>query len=163
MAYTIQHPGDSQKVELLGRNRLMDELLRDNLEVAVPVRDHGIDLIAYADRAVLSYVARPIQMKAAWARSFAIDRKYEKFPNLIIAYVWNLSDRERAVTYALSYMEALGIADSMGWTLTASWQKGAYANNQPGQKLIELLEPFRMDAGSWWKRIVGADVPNPCP
>jgi len=26
------HPGDSQKVELLGRNRFIDELLRDNLD-----------------------------------------------------------------------------------------------------------------------------------
>lgn len=40
---------DSQVVELLGRNRLIDELLRAGLEVAVPERDRGIDLIAYLD------------------------------------------------------------------------------------------------------------------
>ncbi|HEY2342877.1 MAG TPA: hypothetical protein VGH90_07605 [Chthoniobacteraceae bacterium] len=69
------HPGDSQKVGLLGRNRLVDELLRANLEVAFPIRDRGIDLIAYADlsTSVTRYVARPIQMKAAWAESFVID------------------------------------------------------------------------------------------
>jgi len=92
MAETRQHPGDSQRVELLGRNRLIAELLRDNLEVALPVRDRGIDLIAYADLSenVTTYVARPIQMKAAWTQGFGIDRKYEKFPDLVIAYVWHL-------------------------------------------------------------------------
>jgi hypothetical protein len=151
----LTHPGDSQKVELLGRNRLIDELLRDNLEVAVPVRDHGIDLIAYADTAVSSYVARPIQMKAAWTTAFGIDRKYEKFPNLILAYVWNLSDRERAVTYAMSYPEVLGTAHAMGWTETPSWTRGGYSTSQPSRRLLTLLEPFRMKPGAWWERIVG--------
>ncbi len=74
-------PGDTQQVELLGRNRLIDELLRDKLEVALPIRDRGIDLIAYADTGVdvTTYTARPIQMKASWSRSFGLLRKYEKF------------------------------------------------------------------------------------
>jgi hypothetical protein len=151
----LAHPGDSQKVELLGRNRLIDELLRDNLEVAVPVRDHGIDLIAYADSAVASYVARPIQMKAAWTQAFGIDRKYEKFPGLIMAYVWNLSDPAQAVTYAMNYSEVLGAAEAMGWTRTASWVRGGYATSQPSRRLLALLEPFRMKPGAWWARIVG--------
>lgn len=155
MVEPAQHPGDSQKVELLGRNRLIDELLRDYLEVAVPVRDHGIDLIAYADTAVSSYVARPIQMKAAWTRSFAVDQKYEKFPNLIIAYVWNLNDPQEAATYAMTYSDALGIAEAMGWTRTVSWKRGAYSNNQPGKKLRALMEPFRMSPGTWRRLITG--------
>lgn len=155
MAELRPHPGDSQKVELLGRNRLIDELLRDNLEVALPVRDRGIDLIAYADLSenVSTYVARPIQMKAAWKQAFAIDRKYEKFPGLIIAYVWNLSRPMEAVTYAMNYRESFSIAEQMGWTRTASWERGSYASNAPGKRLLELLEPFKMTAGSWWKLV----------
>jgi|ERR1043166_3276022 hypothetical protein len=144
------HPGDAQKVELLGRNRLIDELLRDNLEVAVPIRDRGIDLIAYADTAVSSYVARPIQMKAAWTQAFGINRKYEKFPGLIIAYVWNLNDHTQAVTYAMSYAEAFSIAEGMGWTRTASWARGGYSSNQPSRKLQGLLEPYKMLPRYWW-------------
>jgi len=34
---------DPQVVEILGRQRLMAELLRDGLEVAVPARDRGVD------------------------------------------------------------------------------------------------------------------------
>jgi hypothetical protein len=40
---------DTQVIELIGRNRLGSEILRDGLEVAVPARDRGIDLIAYSD------------------------------------------------------------------------------------------------------------------
>lgn len=147
------HPGDSQKVELLGRNRLVDELLRDNLEVALPIRDRGIDLIAYADLSstVARYVARPIQMKAAWTQSFVIDRRYERIRDLILAFVWHLGDRERATTFALTYSEAVQVGDSMGWTATGSWiERGAYSTSAPSRRLLELLEPHRMEPSRWW-------------
>jgi len=163
------HPGDSQRVELLGRNRLIDELLRDNLEVALPIRDRGIDLIAYADRFenVSAYVARPIQMKAAWKQAFAIDRKYEKFPGLLIAYVWNLSSQNNAVTYAMTFSQSCSIAEKMGWTRTASWERGNYVSNAPGKRLIELLKPFQMKPGAWWRLVVHSNTsarnPHPAP
>ena len=37
---------DSQVTEYLGRNLLIDQLLRAGVEVAIPVRDRGVDLIA---------------------------------------------------------------------------------------------------------------------
>ncbi len=156
MPITAEHPGDSQKVELLGRNRLIDELLRDDLEVALPIRDRGIDLIAYADlsEAVTQYVARPIQMKAAWTRSFVIDRKYERIRGLIIAYVWHLNDRERATTFALTHGESVLVGEAMGWTATASWRRGgAYSTSLPSSRLLGLLEPYRMDKGRWWELV----------
>jgi len=66
---------DSQVIELLGRNRLTDEILRSGLEVAHPIRDRGVDLIAYADLEtnVPSFIARPVQMKAAPSQSFGIN------------------------------------------------------------------------------------------
>jgi hypothetical protein len=163
MAALAAHPGDKQKVELLGRNRLIDELLRDNLEVALPIRDRGIDLIAYVDLGedVKSYVAKPIQMKASWTRAFGIDRKYEKFPGLILAYVWHLDDREQAVTFAMSFSEARGVADAMGWTATPSWRKGVYSTSQPSKKLYGLLERFEMTPGAWRRRLMNRNENTP--
>jgi hypothetical protein len=40
---------DSQRVEIMGRHRLNNELIAAGLEVAVPICDRGVDLIAYAD------------------------------------------------------------------------------------------------------------------
>jgi hypothetical protein len=149
---------DSQIVELLGRNRLTDELLRAGLEVALPVRDRGIDLIAYADLGpgLQAFAACPIQMKASSARAFSLDAKYAKFPNLIIAHIWHIDSPEDEVTYALTYSEALAVAEAMGWTVTVSWAKGYYTNTTPGTKLRELLEPHRMTPEKWWLKIVGA-------
>jgi hypothetical protein len=86
--------------------------LRDGLDVAVPARDRGIDLIAYFDLSsnVKEFVARPIQMKASSEESFSIDRKYKRVANLIIAYVWHVHDPNATVTYALTYEEALAVA-----------------------------------------------------
>jgi hypothetical protein len=146
-------------IELLGRNQLTDELLRAGLEVARPVRDRGIDLIAYADleSKVEAFVARPIQMKAASQRSFSLNKKYEKFPNLLIAHVWHLDLPDDVRTYALSYAEAFGVAEKMGWTRTSSWlDNGVYSNTRPGVKLRELLEPFRMTSERWWQRVTAS-------
>lgn len=40
---------DTQSIEIIGHNRLVDELLLAGLEVALPLRDRGVDLITYVD------------------------------------------------------------------------------------------------------------------
>ncbi len=149
---------DSQVVELLGRQRLVAELLRDGLEVAVPVRDRGVDLIAYADlsQQVARFASRPIQMKAATTSAFGVDQKYGRIADLILAYVWHLDDPQAAVTFALPYAEAVQVAAAMGWTETASWQQGKYHSSSPSKRLLGLLEPYRMTQGSWWGLVVGS-------
>ncbi len=148
---------DSQVVEVLGRNRLVSDLLQAGLEVALPVRDRGVDLIAYADlhRDVRRFIARPIQMKAALGRSFSVDRKYARIRDLIIAYVWLLGDPERVAVYALTYAQAVQIADRMGYTRTASWKRGTYVNTRPSPRLVGLLRPYRVTPAGWWITVVG--------
>jgi hypothetical protein len=146
---------DPQVIELLGRNHLVGELLRANLEVALPQRDRGIDLIVYADlfTPTNAFIARPIQMKAASEHTFAVDQKYEKFPDLIIAYIWHLCRPGYEATYALTYVEAVQVATEMGWTKTISWQNGVYSTTRPSQRLRNLLEPYLMTPEKWWVKI----------
>ena len=153
--YVRAQPMDTQTVEILGRNRLVDELLLAGLEVALPQRDRGIDLIAYADLAAVTskFVAVPIQMKAASSRAFSINAKYEKISNLVIAYVWGLQAPEHAKSFALTYTEAVDIAKAMKWTATPSWAKGSYSTSAPSKKLCELLAPFEMSPEAWRKKI----------
>jgi|SRR5579863_1142480 len=151
---------DTQVVELIGRNRLGSEILRDGLDVAVPARDRGIDLIAYSDLSsnVRTFVARPIQMKASSEASFSIDRKYERVANLIIAYVWHVHDGNATVTYALTYKEALAIARKCWGRAkknSASWKRGRYSTSKPSLQLRTLLEPFKMAQGKWWEKVTG--------
>ena len=147
---------DSQTKELIGRHVLADQLLRAGIEVAIPLRDRGVDLIAYReDCDDGGFVARPIQMKAATRRSFSLDRKYERVGGLLLAYVWHINDPATSVTYVMTYPEARTIAETMGWLVTPTWAKrGYYANNNPGKKLVALLEPFRMSNQRWNDRMV---------
>src|SRR5262249_47838150 len=134
---------------------------RDGIEVAVPSRDRGIDLIAYADlsRQVARFAARPIQMKAFTTSGFSVAQKYTRIADLILAYVWHLGEAQAAVTYALPYAAAVQIAAAMGWTETASWQEGGvYSTTSPSKRLLGLLEPYRMGPGKWWALVVGGEI-----
>jgi len=147
---------DTQIIEIRGRHRLIDEILQPGLEVALPIRDRGIDLIVYADlfEHVRTFSARPIQMKASSEQSFGLYEKYSRFPGLIIAYVWHLAAPARAVTYALTYSEAFQIAEEIGWTKTSSWiDGGGYSTQAPSAKITALLEPHRMTPKAWWQKI----------
>jgi hypothetical protein len=148
---------DAQVIELLGRNRLISELLRADLEVALPIRDRGIDLLAYVDLGpeLRAFSACPVQMKASSHRAFSLDAKYAKFPSLILAHVWHIESPQEEVTFALTYPEALSVAEAMGWTKTPSWANGYYTNTAPGSKLRELLEPHRMTPERWWQKVTG--------
>ena len=149
---------DTQVVELIGKQRLTAELLRAGLEVATPIRDRGIDLIAYADidKCLTQFVACPIQMKAATARSFGLARKYARVRNLLIVYIWHLHDPRQTVIYALTYQEALVIAKTLRWTETRSWRfLRSYATTKPSTKIVEMLEPYRMTTDKWWPKVTG--------
>ena len=147
---------DTQTIEILGRNRLVDELLVAGLEVAMPLRDRGIDLITYVDLAanVSKFAAVPLQMKAASTRAFSIDRKYTKISNLVIVYIWGLRSPAHAQSFALTYSEVMTIAEAMGWTTSQSFRiKGRYSTSYPSKKLCELLAPYKMSPAAWRKKV----------
>ena len=127
----------------------------------MPLRDRGIDLIAYEDtgEGVRAFSARPIQMKAASDERFnvdrKVDRKYEAFPGLIVAFVWNAGDPARMATYALTYAELIAVGDAMGYTRTPSWEDGRYACTSISSKLRALLEAHRMTPAKWRALITG--------
>ncbi len=152
---------DTQLVELAGKNWLASELLRAGLEVAKPERDRGIDLIAYIDldERVTNFVACPIQMKAATGAVFSLDPKYQKFPRLLLAYIWHLGNPTETKCFALTYTEALRVAEKMGWTKTDSWLTGGntarrgYSTTAPSKRLRGLLAAHEMTSEKWWHKI----------
>jgi len=144
-------------VELLGRNRLIEELLLAGLEVALPLRDRGSDLIAYADLAarVASFAACPIQMKASSESAFGLNSKYRRVRNLIIAHVRYVGQAAKSITIATTYAEALSLVHRMRLAESPSWASGAYSTSQ---RLLTLLEPFRITPERWWAKVVGTQT-----
>jgi hypothetical protein len=111
------------------------------------------------DQTIGNFLACPIQMKAATGAVFSLTPKYAKFPRLILAYVWNLGDSTKTKCFALTYAEALAVADEMGYTKTDSWQTGGrnkipgYSTTALSARLRELLAPFEMNPEKWRNKI----------
>jgi hypothetical protein len=151
--HVVSGAEDSQLVEIAGKHLLIARLVAAGYEVAEPIRDKGIDLIVYRDKNEFS--ARPVQMKASTQESFSLDRKYERFPNLLIAYVWNLNANDRSEVYLLTFDQALKVIDVKGYSKTDSWTKnGYYFVRNAGKELKELLKPYRMQAQSQQEKIL---------
>src|ERR1039458_5138028 len=99
----ISH-ADSQLTEVFGKNLLISHLVAAGFEVAQPVRDRGVDLVVYKDgEDAKDYVPCLIQLKASSHESFSLDKKYERFPHLLIAYVWNVQTPALSSVYALTF------------------------------------------------------------
>jgi hypothetical protein len=160
---------DSQVTVLRGQHRLVDQLLQAGIEVALPIRDRGVDLIAYIDR-TSKFAAVPIQLKASSKRSIGLDQKYAQCPGLLLAYIWKI-DLHDSTTFAMTCPEAMAIARAMGWTKTRAWENdGRYTNNSPGRKLCKMLEKHRMNAARWNSKVIEAShqlrcrtAPGPAP
>jgi len=153
---------DSQLTELVGRHFLIAQLVAADLEVAIPVRDRGIDLIAYLDLTteIKQFISCPIQMKTSREARFGADKKYEKIANLLIAYVWHIDDPVNACVYALTYREAVSLLEKRGHTKTSSWiDKGGYTVPNPGESWLEELRLYKMTPG---RGEIAFDPPPDC-
>ena len=152
---------DGKLVEIAGRNWLTYQILLGGLEIARPEKDRGIDLIVYADSGpeLRRFLACPIQMKAASRTTLSLHPKYEKFPNMLLVYVWNLFDSTQTGCYASSYKEALDIAGRLGWIKTNSWITGGrhgirgYTTTRVSIEATRLLQPYLMTPDRWTERV----------
>jgi hypothetical protein len=114
----------AQDVESVGTALLQAELARQGFEVAKPIFDRGIDLIVFSSESPHEFRALPIQVKAASAESFVVNKKYQKFGDLILAYVWGVESQPRF--FLLTYDEAVSLLGSA--KETRSWRDaGAYS------------------------------------
>lgn len=139
---------DAQQVEIVGRNLLISLFVAESIEVAQPIRDKGIDLIIFDSSQSKTFHARPIQLKAVSDSRFSIDRKYEKIPYLLMAYIWHTLDPLNSTIYIMTYVEALAIAETLGYTNTSSWiDKHSYSVPNPGKELLSELEKYKYIPG----------------
>jgi hypothetical protein len=147
--------GDSQLTEIAGKHLLISHLVAAGFEVAEPLRDKGIDLVVYRDgEGGKDFAAYPIQLKASSHESFSLDRKYERFSRLLIAYVWNVRAPDRSVVYALTFSDAMQVMEKKGYAKTDSWtKKGYYFVRSAGPELKEMLKPYKMTTERWQEKL----------
>jgi hypothetical protein len=147
---------DTQITELAGRHYLISQLLAGGVEVATPLRDRGIDLVAYLDRGtgdVAEFLACPIQLKANEEARFGIDRKYESIPNLLMVYAWMVST-DSPELFALTYSEAVALLEQRNHTKTRSWNELGGYSLRVNDRWREMLSPYRMQPKMWRAKIL---------
>jgi hypothetical protein len=137
---------DAQQVELIGRGHLVAALAFDGVEIAEPMRDHGVDLVGYVED---DWRSSPIQLKAFRSAGFSIDRKYLRFgPRLVIVFAWHVLDPSDVELYAMTFAQAVEVGHEMGYTATASWNSSdAYSTSRPSRRLRAMLDPYRITPG----------------
>lgn len=147
---------DTQQIGIIGKHILIAHLIAADLEVAEPIRDRGIDLIAFRDRVSTGdFSACPIQLKTATDEVFGLDSKYENFSGLRIVFVWNARNPDKAEIFALSYQEASKVLTEMKYDQTESWKNGKYTTTRPSEKLKKLLGDYRVTDPSEWPSRLG--------
>jgi hypothetical protein len=143
---------DTQQVELVGRAVLESALIRAGFEVAHPNRDLGIDLIVYTADPGAQFGAVPLQLKVTTESRFSLDRKYERFEGLVMAYVW-LEDDPRI--FLMKYEEALTVLGEKA-TATTSWrERGYYTDPKVSQERRAALAEFE-DRWDWLRETLAS-------
>jgi hypothetical protein len=148
---------DKQQIGIIGKHILIANLFAASLEVAEPIRDHGIDLIVYRDgMSGGKFICRPIQLKTATDEAFELYSKYERFPDLRMIYVWKTRDPQYAEFYCLTYPEAISVLKSLkhaGYSILK--EKGHWVTTKPSEALKKILkENFQVkEPKDWHERL----------
>lgn len=158
---TPAKPGKPPVLKLTGRQverialpHLEVSVLRAGLQLATPTIDSGIDAVVFATEG--GFRARPVQLKAFSGRGWSLYQRYEKFDQLLMAYVWSAVSADAQVV-VMTYAESFAIAKAMGFTETASWKTGvktgkpgyAVTTMTVGGKLHQLCIPHLATPERW--------------
>ncbi len=143
---------DNRSTHRIGCDRLILELRQFGIHAEPSVKTRGVDFFVTRHQSgkPSQRLRIPILVRAASKANFSVIRRHEKISNLILAFVWHLRSGNPAETFAMTFNEALSIAEEMGWTSTGSWQRfGWYTNNEPGKRLRAKLTAFKSTPDRW--------------
>jgi hypothetical protein len=153
---------DKQQIGLIGKHILIADLIAADLEVAEPLRDRGIDLIAFRDGIDGGeFEACPIQLKTASSATFSVDKKYEHFSDLRIVYVWKAKNPVDAEFYCLTYPESIRVLKAMNGAQFSSVENtGHWVSTNPSGTLKKKLKDFQVKEPKDWPSRLGMTEPS---
>lgn len=145
---------------MLGRHYLIGQLVKDEVHVALPLWDQGVDLIAYyvGSRGLVS---RALQLKVASNTRWSLDIKYADIAGLLMVYIWNVGKAPDDIEiYAMNYTEAealLKTGSNRDFSRSPTWEKeGRYSIahlEKDTNKLRQSMQKYRMGIGLWKKKL----------
>ena len=145
-------------LDLVGRARLMDELLEEGVNVVLPTGASEIDMLAYVDSrtAACTIVSVPIKVTSFCSDALSSNLEAARASGILIMLVWGVSNPEHVRTFAftpaeLTVMKMIGI---IGRTGAAGSGEPADQRRTPEAVLQNALERFAMSPGKWREKIV---------
>ncbi|MFA4940175.1 hypothetical protein [Brevundimonas sp.] len=124
---------NSREVELAGRSWVVSRLLAHGIEVATPVVDSGIDLIAFKEAGVGGIKALPLQLKCATGEAFSLNAKYAE-RGITMIYVWRVMIAPTA--FIMSYAEALAVLGEKSASTASFAEQGAYSMSSVSNRSV---------------------------
>ena len=114
--------------------------MREGFNVARPAIDFGIDLIVFSARPGKKFKAIPIQIKVSTEARFVLHKKYRKFKDLVLAYIWHIHKNPRI--FLMTYDEALDILGPRA-AKSESWAKrGYYSFSRISASRLKKIEKY---------------------
>jgi hypothetical protein len=142
------------------RAHVIDELMAEAINVALPVGACDIDMLAFLESRTepCGVVSVPIQIVVS--RSDALSRNLQAAGALgmLVALVWDIGELAPIRSFALTSAELtlVKMIDLMDGARAAR----AYAGAEPGRSqretmLRNAMKPFAMARGQWRKKLMG--------
>jgi hypothetical protein len=148
---------DSEMLELARRARLMDQLLEDGVNVALPMGACEIDMIAYVNSrtGACRMVSVPINVASFCSDALASNLEAARASGLLVALVWGIANPEDVRTFALTPAEltVVKMIEIIGRANAARSGEPPDQACTPEAVLHKALAPFAMSPGKWREKI----------
>ena len=139
MAETQEKMSVSGLVGKAGEALVATELLRQQIHVAYPAYDGGIDLLAYSE--INFHKVVPIQVKARSLSCYVFQKSwFQRVKGLVLVQVWNVTTNPEFYIF-----REMDVIDARGkHAERKSWDKGGrWSTTTPGKDELERMRPHR--------------------
>jgi hypothetical protein len=136
---------DKQLIEVIGKAKFTEFAIRSGFEVAMPVRDCGIDVLLYfpiEDNLLTTTI--PVQLKCYSSQALTVDSKYNRMGDLLHVVLWNCTNKEPSF-FALTQKHSMHFAEMFGWDKLPGWinKKGRYDATKATTRIIDEMRQYR--------------------
>jgi len=142
------------------RAHVIDELMAEAINVALPVGACDIDMLAFLESRTepCGVVSVPIQIVVSHSDALSRNLQAARTLGMLVALVWDIGESAPIRSFALTSAEltVVKMIDLMDGAQAAR----AYAGAEPGRAqrermLRNAMKPFAMSRGQWRKKLMG--------
>jgi hypothetical protein len=154
-----------EMLKMVARARVMDELMAEGLDVALPVGTCDIDMLALVESqtAPCGLVSVPIQVVALHGDGLSRHLEATRMSGMLIALVWDVGRSAPIRSFAFSSAELILV--KMIDLMSGADAERACVEAGPARAreavLRKAIEPFAMSPGNWRKKLTAIVAGRP--